>query len=173
MTVAFFILSLLLVFSALGVVALKNPMHCALSLLINVLGVAAVYANLHAHFLMVAQIIVYAGAVIVLILFVIMLLNIRGKEGRQFNVLHILGGLSLVLLFVGVCAPILNDAFRAFEPSTISVEGGVKDMGLLLFSKYYFLFELSGMLLFAATVGAVMLGRRDRVTKKEASNASS
>lgn len=160
MIIMFCILALALILTALGVVLFRSPVHCALGLFVHLLGVAAVYAMLHAHFLAVVQIIVYAGAVVVLVLFVIMLLNVRSEIRQKISKPLLAGGTLAAVLFMAVVIPLVLDAVPA-EPGTgISVEGTVRDVGLLLFSQYFFLFQAAGILLLAATVGAVMIARK-------------
>ena len=165
MSPLFFVIALLIVSSGIGVVAFRNPVHNALCLFVNLLGVAAIYATLAAHFLAIVQIIVYAGAVVVLVLFVIMLLNLRAESKRHFgvviSVLAILSGAA----FLGVSLPLFRDASVVFQNPETLISGSANDLGELLFNRYVFDFEMAGMLLLAATVGAVMVAKRRDVQK--------
>ena len=174
MTVLFLLLAAMLLASALGVVLSKSPVHCALSLFVNLIGVAAMYAMLHAHFLMVAQIIVYAGAVVVLVLFVIMLLNLRVEGARRPSTAMLACGVLAACIFLAIAVPVLRDAFANFSLHAKPVEGSVHDVGRLLFQRYFFLFQAAGVLLLASTVGAVMVARSVRKSKVsvEGPNAS-
>ena len=162
MVILFATLSFLLIVSAGAVVFMRSPIHCALALFVHLLGISALYAMLHAHFLAVVQIIVYAGAVVVLVLFVIMLLNLRAEMQRRRPALLLVPGAAAAVLFVAAVAPGLNDAFRGIPAEGASVEGTVRNIGVLLYSGYFFLFEAAGLLLLAATVGAVMIARKGR-----------
>ena len=79
MDIIFYFLSALIIVASIGVVVLKNPVYSALSLIATLLGVACVFAIMQAHFLAVVQVIVYAGAIMVLVLFVLMLLNVKSE----------------------------------------------------------------------------------------------
>ncbi len=159
--IIFSITAIVLVISALGVVLFRSPLHCALSLFAHLLGVAAVYAALHAHFLAVVQVIVYAGAVVVLVLFVIMLLNLQSEVRQQISKSLLAGGSLAAVLFMAAVIPLFGDPFPGDSGGAgISVEGTVRNVGLLLFSQYFFLFQAAGILLLAATVGAVMIARK-------------
>lgn len=159
MMTLFFVVSAFLLVSGMGVVLFRNPVHCALSLFLNLLSVGVVYAMLHAHFLMAVQLIVYAGAVVVLVLFVIMLLNVSVEVSRRVSYPLLMAGGLVSVIFLGLAVPAILDAFIDASPTGISVEGTVKAMGALLFTKYMFLVQVLGVLLLASTVGAVMVAR--------------
>jgi NADH-quinone oxidoreductase subunit J len=159
--VVFAVLALLAVGSALGLVLKKNAIHGALFLVVNLGTVAALYLTLHAEFLAAAQVIVYAGAIMVLFVFAIMVL-IPGKEEtgpdprRPYRLLAIPVGAGLLLelaLIVG------SRDGRAAAPAT-ATPGGVDVIGRLLFTDYLFPFELTSVLLLAAMVGVLVLARR-------------
>ena len=160
MVVFFTLTALLLVLSAIGVVAMKNPVHNALCLLVNLLGVAAVYAMLEAHFLAVVQIIVYAGAVVVLVLFVIMLLNLKDEGRQKFGALYVLFGSLALIGFLALALPLFRDAGLVFQTPEHLTAGTTRELGSVLFGRYVFAFEMAGVLLLAATVGAVMVARK-------------
>jgi len=158
-TFTFIVVALLAVSSALGLVAKKNPIHGALFLVINLGCVAVFYLMLGAEFLAVAQVIVYAGAIMVLFVFAIMVL-IPGKEEtgpdprRPTRLLALpVGALLLVQLVVILSA-------RRAVPAPVPVSGGVESLGQLLFTDYLFPFELTSVLLLAAMVGVLVLARR-------------
>lgn len=178
MTVVFFIISLFIVVSALAVVLFRNPIHSALSLVVNLVCVAALFATLDAHFLAVVQIIVYAGAIMVLVVFVLMLLNLKiEKLKRKESIWYGVGAL-LALSFVALLIPVLNEFFIAVHPPAANPsivgqgvsqgagDGDAKSIGALLFTKYVFTFELASVLIMAALVGAVMLAKRNYNTSK-------
>jgi NADH-quinone oxidoreductase subunit J len=158
--VAFFVIAAIAVGSALGLILRPNAIHGALFLVVNLGSVAALYLMLGAEFLAAAQVIVYAGAIMVLFVFAIMIL-IPGKEesgpdprrGARIVALPV-GGL-LLLLLVFVVAARWNAPRGAVVPS-----GSAAAVGRLLFTSYLFPFELTSVLLLAAMVGVMLLARR-------------
>lgn len=158
--VSFFVIAAIAVGSALGLVLRPNAIHGALFLVVNLGSVAALYLTLGAEFLAAAQVIVYAGAIMVLFVFAIMVL-IPGKEesgpdprrGARIVALPV-GGL-LMLLLVFVIAARWNAPRGAVVPS-----GSAAAVGRLLFTSYLFPFELTSVLLLAAMVGVMLLARR-------------
>ena len=158
--VSFVIIAVIAVATALGLVLKRNPIHGALFLVINLGSVAALYLTLGAEFLAAAQVIVYAGAIMVLFVFAIMVL-IPGKEEtgpdprRPWRLLALpIGG----LLLVQVLAIIMGT--RGPVPAGAPAPGGVEAIGRLLFTDYLFPFELTSVLLLAAMVGVLLLARR-------------
>jgi NADH-quinone oxidoreductase subunit J len=161
--VSFVLIALITLASAVGLVVKRNPIHGALFLVVNLGSIAALYLMLGAEFLAAAQVIVYAGAIMVLFIFAIMVL-IPGKEEtgpdpRQRLRLWALpaGG----VLFVQALVLLL--ASRAAPPASAGkppVAGGVEAIGRLLFTDYLFPFELTSVLLLAAMVGVLLLARR-------------
>ena len=158
--VAFFLVALVAVGSALGLVLRRNPIHGALFLVVNLGCVAAFYLMLGAEFLAAAQVIVYAGAIMVLFVFAIMVL-IPGKEETgpdPRRTLRTWAAPAAGLLFVQVLTWLLVS--RGPAPSGMPATGGVEAIGRLLFSDYLFPFELTSVLLLAAMVGVLLLARR-------------
>jgi NADH-quinone oxidoreductase subunit J len=157
--VAFAVLAVIAVGSALGLVLKKNPIHGALFLVVNLASVAALYLTLGAEFLAAAQVIVYAGAIMVLFVFAIMVL-IPGKEEtgadprRGFRLAALPAGAVLVVLLVIV----VGRAVVVTGPG--GAPGNVEAVGRLLFTDYLFPFELTSVLLLAAMVGVLLLARR-------------
>ena len=158
--VAFFVISAIAVGSALGLILRPNAIHGALFLVVNLGAVAALYLMLGAEFLAAAQVIVYAGAIMVLFVFAIMVLT-PGKEepgpdprrGARWLAVPV-GGLLLLVLVVAV-------AVRWSVPSApAGPSGSVAAVGRLLFTSYLFPFELTSVLLLAAMVGVLLLARR-------------
>lgn len=157
--VAFAVLAVLAAGSALGLILKKNPIHGALFLVVNLASVAALYLTLGAEFLAAAQVIVYAGAIMVLFVFAIMVL-IPGKEEtgadarRPFRLAALpVGGVLLVLLVI-----VVGRAVVTTGPG--GAPGNVEAVGRLLFTDYLFPFELTSVLLLAAMVGVLLLARR-------------
>lgn len=149
-----------MVASALGTVLSKNPLNSVLCLVTNLLGVAALYAALHAHFLAVVQIIVYAGAIVVLFLFVIMLLNVKVEYQRRDSLLLRLVGFGVAIGFVLITIFAFGTQFNEWSEPEVMIEGTVKGLGQVLYVDYVFLFELVSLVLIAAMAGAVMIARK-------------
>ena len=158
--VAFFAIAAIAVASALGLILRPNAIHGALFLVVNLGSVAALYLMLGAEFLAAAQVIVYAGAIMVLFVFAIMVL-IPGKEEsgpdprRGARILALPVGGLLLLLLVFVVAARWNAPRGAVVPS-----GSAGAVGRLLFTSYLFPFELTSVLLLAAMVGVLLLAKR-------------
>ncbi|MFN0030165.1 MAG: NADH-quinone oxidoreductase subunit J [Acidimicrobiales bacterium] len=154
---------------ALGVVLLAHPVHAALSLVATLFGVAVLFVAQEAHFLAAVQVIVYAGAIVVLFLFVIMLMGVDQAEDLRVEPLVgqrpaavvsavAVAGLSLVSLFVAGGA---TGAPSQVIPNP--QEPDITGLGRLLFTEYAFAFEATAILLTIAVVGAVLLTRRPPV----------
>lgn len=167
MTLIFFLMSVIVVASALGVVAYRNPIHSALCLVVNLLTVAGLFASLEAHFLASVQIIVYAGAIMVLVLFVLMLLNLKVEQSAGSGYVPLVGSVIVGIAFVGILVPILGDVF-SFPDSPVgaqrAIEGSVAAVGRRLYKEFLFPFEAASILIMAAIVGAVMLAKRQGET---------
>ncbi len=153
----------MLVFGA-AVVLNRNPVASALSLVVSFLGLAALFVSLNAYFIGVIQILVYAGAVMVLFLFIIMLLDLRAEEIRRLNWTAICGGLLVALLFliqVGYVITHLKMAGQPFPALPKATPDDVRNIGFLLFSQYTLPFQLIGILVLVATIGVVVLSRKE------------
>jgi NADH-quinone oxidoreductase subunit J len=164
------LLAALAVGSGLAVILIRNPIYCALSLIVNFFLLAVMYLLLRAEFLAAIQVIVYAGAIMVLFIFVIMLLNLGGEETRdKLRVLRPLGFLLGLVLLVEVVAALRYRAYTVENPALSyplvsappAVTGGVREFGRLLFTDYLLPFEITSVLLFIAIVGAFVLGRKE------------
>ena len=160
MTVFFLVLALVVVVSAVGVVGFRNPINSALSLVANLLAVAGLFAMLDAHFLATVQIIVYAGAIMVLFLFVIMLLNIKIEAVRPLGFLMMSFCVVIGAIFIGLLVVLFKEGFGSVSEASVPVEGTVANLGMLLYTEYVFTFEAASLLIIAAIVGAVMLAKR-------------
>lgn len=169
--ILFFLFAVLIVASSLGVVAMRNPIHSALNLVVCLLSVAGIFALLEAHFLATVQIIVYAGAIVVLVLFVLMLLNIKVEPLTKREYTYQLLALVAGLVFLGLLVPVIFAAFEEFPVSRIArigsgrgelAVGSVKAVGEILYTRYVLTFEAASVLIMAALVGAVMIGKRRR-----------
>lgn len=158
MTVVFWVVAALAAVTAVGVVTLRNPVHIALTLVLNTACLALLYLSMSAEFLAVAQLLLYAGGIMVLFLFIITLLGpqLEERRGAFLGERGIAVGLGVaVLLIVG--AAVFQATLPVMAPP---VPAGVGAIGTTLFSDYLFPLELVSVLLLAATVGAVLLSRR-------------
>ncbi|MBX3303555.1 MAG: NADH-quinone oxidoreductase subunit J [Nitrospira sp.] len=154
------------------VVALRNPVYSALSLLVMFFHVAGLYVTLHAEFLAAVQVIVYAGAILVLYLFVVMLLNVK-RDDRYHSQWRIAAFICIPLSieFLVLLSGDFGAAHR--EPASLPVEPLASDntlaIGQTLFSTYLFPFEVASLILLVAMVGAIVLAKRD-ISENEAKN---
>lgn len=143
-----------------GVVAARQPVHSAIALLIVLASLAVTYLLLAAQFIAVLQVIIYAGAIVVLFLFVIMLLHTRSGEAtreklpRQRRMAFILGGIYLVTLVIATVST--AGPSKAVAPSF----GTAQDIGAALFVSYLLPFELASVILLVGIVAAAVIGRR-------------
>jgi len=175
--VVFAIAALAAIVAAVGVVTQRNPVHAALSLVGTLFAVAVLFVLQEAHFLAAVQIIVYAGAIVVLFLFVIMLLGVDRHEEldeplpwqRWIGVAVGVGALALVgvLLGRGNDAPVPQQGRGALGAPSDNVH----NIGVSLFSDYLWAFEITSVLLVIAVVGAVVLVRRRSGASGPASDA--
>jgi NADH-quinone oxidoreductase subunit J len=160
--IIFGILSLVMIVAAFRLVTTKNVVRAALFLAIVLAGVAAQFLLLAAEFVAVVQILVYIGAIVVLLLFGVMLTRAPiGKEADVDNEQRWLGAL-VALFLLGALGAVLSDAWGTqkidFEGTTIQRVGNVSDS---IFGPYVIAFEVASVLLLAALVGAVAIARRD------------
>ncbi|RMH06519.1 MAG: NADH-quinone oxidoreductase subunit J [Nitrospirae bacterium] len=166
----FFYFAGIIVLTATLVVALRNPVYSALSLLVMFFHVAGLYVTLHAEFLAAIQIIIYAGAILVLYLFVVMLLNLKREERfHQQTLTAALLGLVLfgeaVLLLAS--RPLrLSSMSASSEPNVASAVGNTESIGELLYSTYLFPFEVASLILLVAMIGAVILSKKGLLESK-------
>jgi NADH-quinone oxidoreductase subunit J len=159
-TVLFAFLGLVSVLAALLTITSPAPVASALYLVVTLFGLAGLYVLLSAPFVAAIQIIVYAGAVIVLILFVIMLLNLRPIQ-EQIPAAWRVGGIAVAaLILVAVFAAVMNGNRDLSSSPLPEGYGQVAQVGGLLFSKYLYAFEVVSVLLLLAVIGAVALIRK-------------
>ncbi len=164
--VIFLVIAAISVISAFLVVTQRNVIYSALFLILTLCGVAILFVLLSAPFLAAIQIIVYAGAVMVLFLFVIMLLNLKKDEfGRdRKRIQNSLGVLFSILLLVEIAIAVKLGTSKGLVSSAMPAWdkefGGPQQLGELLFTKYLLPFELTSVLLLVAVVGVVLLAKR-------------
>ena len=159
---AFGVLAFVAVASALGLVLRRNPIHGALFLVVNLASIAAFYLTLGAEFLAAAQVIVYAGAIMVLFVFVIMLLNAgsESKKGRSYTVQLL--GVPLLIAFFAIAAYAVQSMYGKEAINFGGFQGGgPKEIGEALFTTYLLPFEVTSVLILIAIIGAVVLARKE------------
>ena len=152
----------MLIFGALVVIN-RNPVASALSLVVCFLGLAALFMSLDAFFIGIIQVLVYAGAVMVLFLFIIMLLDLRAEERRRMNWVAFTGGFVVAFsLLVQILAVISRTqmAKQAFPPLASQQVDDVRNIGLLLFGNYNLPFQVIAVVILVATVGVIVLSKR-------------
>ena len=159
----FWFFTLLMLVFALAVVFNRNPVASALSLVVSFLGLAALFIQLDAYFIGVVQVLVYAGAVMVLFLFIIMLLDLKAEERRSLNLPAFAGGIAVVAAFVFELTAVLrklpagNHPFPALAGAT----DDVRNIGNVLFSNFNFPLQVIGALILVATIGVIVLSKRE------------
>jgi NADH-quinone oxidoreductase subunit J len=178
----FYLFAVITLIFGVGVVVARNPVASAMSLVVCFTGLAALFISLDAYFIGTLQILVYAGAVMVLFLFIIMLLDIKAEENKKTRIAPAVGSVVLAVLFtmqiVGVLGtfkegekafPALQLTEAAAKQTLPTIQRDLKTgilpdaklMGLTLFDKYPFHLQIVGLLLLAGTIGVVVLSKRD------------
>ena len=138
----------------------RNPVTSAMFLVLTIISMAGLFVLLHAFFLAAVQIIVYAGAVIVLFLFVIMLLDLKEEERRKIKKFGLIAGLISVGAIVAIFLKNLGATLFNFS-SLPMLEGDTASLGKLLFTQYVLPFEVVSILLLVAMVGVIFLSKKD------------
>lgn len=160
----FYFLSIMALYSAVMVLLSKKPIHSVLYLTLTFFAIAGHYILLNAQFLAVVHIIVYAGAIMVLFLFTVMLLNLNDEERSPkpglVKAAAILAGCLLMIVMLGI--------FRGYDVAVVqdpqmTQVGLVKNLGKVLYEQYLFPFEISSVLFLTAMVGAVLLGKKEQI----------
>jgi len=162
--ILFWIFALVMLGFGAAVVLNRNPIASALSLVLCFLGLSALFVSLDAFFIGIIQVLVYAGAVMVLFLFIIMLLDLRAETRRKMNLLAMVGGAGVAIaFFIQICLVVghLSAAKRPFPPIGRSRVDDVHQIGLLLFSNYTLPFQVIAVLVLVVTVGVVVLSKRE------------
>lgn len=154
---AFYIFAIASIAGAIGVVMNRNPITSAMCLVMSFLSVAGLYLTLGATFLMAVQILVYAGAIMVLFLFVIMLLNLEQDPMEIAGVSRALGGVVGAAFLIAVITGFTS--FKEIGGESIT-NGDAKAIGFVFANDYVFPFEAASILLLIAMIGAVVIARR-------------
>jgi len=164
-TILFIFLSVLALVAAGAVVASKNPVHSVLWLIVVFFAISGHYILLNAQFLAIVNLIVYAGAIMVLFLFVVMLMNLNAdsEPPRRNNmfIASLIAGLSLMLVMVAA----LRQSDQVMQQQLLSSEGNdglIEVLGKTLFNDYVVPFEISSVLFLSAMVGAVVIAKKEQ-----------
>ncbi len=165
----FWFFAILMLGFGVAVVANRNPVACALCLVVSFLGLASLFIGLDAYFIGVIQILVYAGAVMVLFLFIIMLLDLKAEARRKNNVIAWAGGGLVSVVFMLQIALVLRrfpEGQKPFPPLNLESLPGqrlddVRQVGETLFSIHTLPFQVIGVLILVATIGVVVLSKRE------------
>src|ERR1700726_2777299 len=160
----FWTFSAIMLLFGLMVIICRNPVNSALSLVVCFLALAGLYVSLDAYFIGVIQILVYAGAVMVLFLFIIMLLDLKAEVLRRANLPAMCGGFVVIILFVKVLSDV-SYSFEAgkarFQAVSQGPQGDVWHVGMVLFQQYNISLQVVGTLILVATIGVVILSKRE------------
>lgn len=166
--ILFYLFAALTLVFGVAVVVNRNPVASALCLVVSFLGLAALFVGLDAYFIAVIQVLVYAGAVMVLFLFIIMLLDLKVEQRRKMNLPAMLGGSLVAVAFVTQLWMVLQrfDAGKAPLPHLALAHGqssvdDVRNVGMTLFGSDNLPFQVIGVLILVATVGVVVLSKRE------------
>lgn len=160
----FYILAVTAILSALAVIFSRNPVYSILFLIITFFAIAGEYLLLNAQFLAAVNIIVYAGAIMVLFLFVLMLLNLNvDNEPRKsfiWQIAAVISGSSIMLLLIAALQTNNYQALKAANTANTSV-GLIENLGKTLFNEFLLPFEISSLLFLSAMIGAVLIAKRE------------
>lgn len=170
--ILFWALAAISLFSALLVITSKNPVYSVLWLIVTFFTISGHYVLLNAQFLAIVNIIVYAGAIMVLFLFVIMLMNLsKDTEPRKNRWLKLAGAVAGGSLLLVLVAALRNAEAQTTELGTGNI-GLIQNLGKVLFTEYVVPFEIASILFLSAMIGAVVIGKRDkRVVEDEVTEA--
>jgi NADH-quinone oxidoreductase subunit J len=163
LTLIFFIvLGILAIASGIVTISSKNPVTSAISLVFLFFMFAGLYLTLQAQFIAVIQVLVYAGAIMVLVIFVIMLLNLGNEESlkEKLNVRKGIGLLLAAVLLLQLIIIIVAQPYRKMKAPGAASQGTIEYLGHVLFTTYLLPFEAISLLLLAAMVGAIVLAKR-------------
>lgn len=165
--ILFWFLSVLAIAAAIGVIASKNPIYSVLSLVIVFFAISGQYILMNAQFLAIVNIIVYAGAIMVLFLFVIMLMNLNAETEPVKNIYMKMAGIisGLTLMIVLIAALAHSESANVVMRAGTNV-GLTETLGKALFNNYVVPFEISSVLFLSAMVGAILIGKKDSVKAK-------
>ena len=157
----FFFVAFVAVASAVYFVFARNPMYSILSLIVTMFSIAGLYVLLNAQFLGIVQIIVYSGAIMVLFLYILMMLNLNKEdEGKKNTILKFVGVFTGGILLIGMLGAYKGLTLQNVAGNVDSTVGLTKNLGRLLFNEYVLPFELASVLILAGIVGATLIGKK-------------
>jgi NADH-quinone oxidoreductase subunit J len=160
--IIFFVLAAVAVFGAVSLILQREPIHSALSLIVVMVALAGLYLLMGAEFVAAVQIIVYGGAIMVLFVFVIMLLNAGEEERTNFSRLATYAGIPLALAVAGfIAAAIARSGGYLPAPAPSGALTSTKTLSMLLFTEFVYPFELTSFLILVAILGAIVLAQRE------------
>lgn len=160
--VIFFVLASIAVLGAISLIVQRHPIHSALSLIVVMVALAGLYLLMGAEFVAAVQIIVYGGAIMVLFVFVIMLLNAGEEERTNFSKLATYAGIPLAVAVAGfIAAAIARSSGALTAPAPSGALTSTKTLSMLLFSEFVYPFELTSFLILVAILGAIVLAQRE------------
>jgi NADH-quinone oxidoreductase subunit J len=159
--------SVIVLAGAVGVVIARNPVHSALMLVLTLFGVAVLFVAQQAHFLAAVQVIVYAGAIVVLFLFVIMLLGVDRQEALEAEELPAQRGLAIALGIIALAELVILGVRSSWVTGSLATAGqaggpgtNIEKLARSIFTRYLLPFEITSALLVIAVIGAVVLARK-------------
>lgn len=166
--IIFLLLSVMAVGSALMMITSKNPVNSVLWLIVVFFAISGHYILLNAQFLAIVNIIVYAGAIMVLFLFVVMLMNLNAEtepvKNRRLQLIGITSGGALMLIIVSAISKIDVEQMVQINAGD---SGLIKVLGMNLFKNYVLPFEISSVLFLSAMIGAVVIGKKEEIENKK------
>jgi len=164
----FYLFSTLTLAAAVLVVVNRNAVNSAVFMILSFLGMASLFVLLEAYFLAVIQVLVYAGAVIVLFLFIIMLLDVRGGDRARFRPLTAIASFAAgALLLTGVGLLFREPSLQLAPPPSPGVGASLRDFGALLFTRYLLPMQVTGFLLLIAMIGVIVLSKRFEAARRD------
>ena len=162
--VLFWFLTIIAISCALGVILSRNPVNSVLLLIVTFFSVSGHYILMNAQFLAIVNIIVYAGAIMVLFLFVIMLMNLNADTEPQKNrLVQLAGVISGGVLFLVLLAALKSSSRGELEQTSTDI-GLIKNLGKTLFTQYVLPFEISSVLFLSAMIGAIVIGKKEEAS---------
>lgn len=162
--ILFWVFAAMMLIFGISVVVNRSPVASALSLVASFLGLSALFVSLNAYFIGIIQVLVYAGAVMVLFLFIIMLLDLKAERRRKFNLVATAGGGLVAAVFVVELYAMLSRFPLGKQPFPALVDGKIDDVhqvGMTLFSTHNLPLQVVGVLILVATIGVVVLSKRE------------
>lgn len=158
----FFVLAALAVLGAISLILQRHPIHSALSLIVVMVALAGLYLLMGAEFVAAVQIIVYGGAIMVLFVFVIMLLNAGEEERTNFSKLATYAGIPLAVAMTGlIAAALVRSSGSLPAAQTSGALTSTRTLSMLLFREFVYPFELTSFLILVAILGAIVLAQRE------------